>query len=465
MSAATAQAQDLFYLYTKNIHGQARVYFQAQTEQQPIFDLIFRHPELEHVMSILVGGALGGGKTKTMVGVVIGMALFFPGSRIYVCRKDFADLKDTIYKDFAEICPNELIAKPKGDLLERVEAAHDVIFHNGSLIMFRELKDLSGKFGLEVNLVVIEQIEEIEEKIYSAIFSRLRPWMKAPKKSPYIMLCASNPCNTWVKEVFITPRPSRPYHWYFPLSPRKNEGLLKTRPNYIKDLEARFDASWVKKYIDGDWDAAVEGAIFPEFSRQTHVIDPFEIPSHWPRWMALDPHLSKPFYSLYAAQAPGGATFFYREVIGKQFEKSSAYLQHLKDTENTLRRPPTRIIDYSLAGVLHEKNDGKALWNVIEEERMEFKNAIKRGKDKSILAAKHLFAQENPTLVFFFSSCPETIKQISNYQANENDNPAKKQDDHLVDCTLYILNEKPWIEQGKVIQYMEEPTYLNVPLR
>ena len=451
---------NLFTLAAEDTFGKKTIFFQAQETQNQLFELLFQKPILDHVMSILVGGALGGGKTKALVGAIIGMALFYPGSRIYVCRKDFIDLRDTIYKDFCEICPPSLIAKPKGDLLDRVEAAHDILFTNKSLIMFRELKDLSGKFGLEVNMVAIEQVEEIEEKVYSAIYSRLRPWMKAPKNSPYVMVCAANPCNTWVKSTWIDEK--KPYHWYLHFSPRKNTALLKERPNYIKDLETRFDASWVKKYIDGDWNAAVEGAIFPEFEKDIHVIEPFPIPAHWQKYLALDPHLAKPFWALYAAQAPGGATFFFHEVKGKEFQKSQEFLGDLKSFERGWAKPPVRIIDFSLAGVLHEKNDGKSLWDVIESENMIFENAIKNNKNKHLLDFKQELGKR-PTYLYFFSSCKNLIYQLSNYQANDSDTPAKKQEDHLVDCALYIMNKKPWIEPGKIVQYVEEPTYFNHP--
>ena len=41
-------------------------------------------------------------------------------------------------------------------------------------------------------------------------------------------------------------------------------------------------------WIDGDWDAGLEGQFFPEWDRSRHVIEPFTIPSDWIRFRACD---------------------------------------------------------------------------------------------------------------------------------------------------------------------------------
>ena len=83
-------------------------------------------------------------------------------------------------------------------------------------------------------------------------------------------------------------------------------------------------------WIDGDWDAGLEGQFFSEWSRARHVIEPFSIPPHWTRIRALDWGSARPFAVLWAAVVqddqelddgrvlPRGALLVYREYYGAQ---------------------------------------------------------------------------------------------------------------------------------------------------
>ena len=74
----------------------------------------------------------------------------------------------------------------------------------------------------------------------------------------------------------------------------------------------------------GDWNA-FEGQVFTEWAdkpehyidRQwTHVIEPFAIPTHWPRYMSFDHGYSKPFSIGWWAVDPSGIAYRYREWYG-----------------------------------------------------------------------------------------------------------------------------------------------------
>ena len=42
-----------------------------------------------------------------------------------------------------------------------------------------------------------------------------------------------------------------------------------------------------KQLLEGNWDVN-EGAAFPEFNRQIHVVDPYDIPNSWAKFRACD---------------------------------------------------------------------------------------------------------------------------------------------------------------------------------
>lgn len=57
-----------------------------------------------------------------------------------------------------------------------------------------------------------------------------------------------------------------------------------------------------------------EGVAFPEWRREVHVCAPFKIPSEWPRWRMIDYGYGVPYCCLWAAQAPSGTLYVYRET-------------------------------------------------------------------------------------------------------------------------------------------------------
>jgi hypothetical protein len=69
-----------------------------------------------------------------------------------------------------------------------------------------------------------------------------------------------------------------------------------------------------RRWLDGDWVAA-EGAVYPEFDEDKHVIDPFPIPRTWPCVMAKDPGRDHPDATVVAAIAPTGELYICAESV------------------------------------------------------------------------------------------------------------------------------------------------------
>ena len=91
-------------------------------------------------------------------------------------------------------------------------------------------------------------------------------------------------------------------------------------------------------WIDGDWDAGLEGQFFTEWSRSRHVIEPFMIPHHWTRIRSGDWGSAKPFAFHWAAVVqdtfqhdgrtlPRGALVIYREYYRMQPGKPNVGLK------------------------------------------------------------------------------------------------------------------------------------------
>jgi hypothetical protein len=119
------------------------------------------------------------------------------------------------------------------------------------------------------------------------------------------MLCTANPGGPghgWVKEWIIDPgeyelttdKESGLVRTFIPAKLVDNPALLDSDPGYVNRLKAVGSPELVRAWLLGDW-TVIEGAFFPEFSRERHVIEPFDIPEHWTRWRAMDWGSAKPF--------------------------------------------------------------------------------------------------------------------------------------------------------------------------
>ena len=194
----------------------------------------------------LIGGAMGGGKSKALCAEGIQLSLDIPGNRGVIVRKNLTVLRRTTLVTFFQTCPPDLIANfNKSDRL--------ITLINGSEILFidaDESKDpLFEKLkSLEVGWFAIDEASEVSRNAFSVLGSRLR-WPAA--KGKYYGLLASNPEQCWVKEVFIDQRLEQ--HAFYPALPKDNPSLPD---DYLPNLRIIFDEVQQRKYIEGDWNVS-----------------------------------------------------------------------------------------------------------------------------------------------------------------------------------------------------------------
>jgi hypothetical protein len=110
------------------------------------------------------------------------------------------------------------------------------------------------------------------------------------------------PGHGWVKEwiidqgayQLIEDDESHLVRTFIPAKVEDNPALLSNDPNYLNRLRAVGSPELVRAWLLGDW-TVIQGAFFPEFTPDRHIIDPFDVPSHWIRWRAMDWGSAKPF--------------------------------------------------------------------------------------------------------------------------------------------------------------------------
>jgi hypothetical protein len=129
--------------------------------------------------------------------------------------------------------------------------------------------------------------------------------------------------HTWVKKRFIDIGEPNKIHTckldtgeevtriFIPSLVQDNKFMLEYDPDYVKRLDNLPEKEReALKY--GNWDI-FDGVFFSEFNRRIHVIEPFEIPSHWNRYISLDYGLDK-FAVLFIAIDPKGKAYIYNYI-------------------------------------------------------------------------------------------------------------------------------------------------------
>jgi phage terminase large subunit len=134
------------------------------------------------------------------------------------------------------------------------------------------------------------------------------------------------------QQILADCNPGDPQHW---LKQRCDSGQTKLLESRHEDNPTLWDAhsaDWTdfgRGYMQtldalsgfqhqrlrlGQWVAA-EGQYFTEFDPRVHVVDAFDIPSDWPRWIAVDYGFAAPFCALWFARDPNTRRIVtYREI-------------------------------------------------------------------------------------------------------------------------------------------------------
>jgi hypothetical protein len=202
-----------------------------------------------------------------------------------------------------------------------------------------------------------------------------------------------------------------------------------------------------KRLLEGDWDV-ISGAAFPEWDRNIHVIDPFDIPRSWRRFRACDYGYGSFSAVLWFAVAPGTDQLIcYRELyVSKVLAVDLAdRILDLEDGEKIAYG----VLDSS---VWYKRGDpGPSL-----AEQMIARGCRWKPSDRSKgsrVAGKNMIHwrlqvdewTEEPRMVFF-NNCVNIISQLPMIPVDPDDvedTDKKWSEDHLYDALRYGVMTRP----------------------
>lgn len=395
---------------------------------------------------ICYGGARGGGKSHVSRIKMCLLALNYPGIQILLLRRTLKELREN------HILQLQKLLK---DIATYRDSAKEFIFSNGSRIVLGYCdneRDVLQYQGQAYEVIVMEEATHFTEFQFQTLTESNRMSGNMKEKFNPRMYFTCNPGgvgHNWVKRLFIDKdyRASEdPNDYMFiPSLVFENKYIMEHDPNYIKVLE-NLPEDRKQAMLYGNWDI-FDGQFFPEFRRDIHVIEPFEIPKEWNKYIALDYGLDM-FAVLFIAIDTKGKAYVYNEIHKDNLivsEASQTLKSYMRKTEfRGIYAPPdlwnrNRDTGKSTAELFYKdgikfikaSNDRVSGWLNVKEWLRPYKTRHEQTGE--------LIEESN---IKIFSNCLNLIKcipQLQHDDKNPNDCNTEPHDiTHITDALRYF---------------------------
>lgn len=327
---------------------------------------------------VAYGGARGGGKSWAVRVKALLMAINYAGIKILILRRTYPELWENHILPLMGMIGEAAVYRDK-------EKAFN--FGNGSRIKFGYMaseKDVLQYQGQEYDVLFMDEATHFTEFQFSILTACIRGANSFPKRV-YLTCNPGGVGHGWVKRLFI----DRDYkneekaedYVFIQATVYDNKALMEKDPGYVRMLENLPDETLRRAWLEGDW-TVFAGQYFTEFRNEVHTCAPFEIPSHWRRYFAMDYGLDM-FAGYWIAVNEEGRAFVYREVCregllisemvetikANTHEEIYAYLAP-PDMWNRRQDSGKSVADIALEqGILFEKasNDRVSGWLNVKE--------------------------------------------------------------------------------------------------
>ena len=428
-------------------------------------------PQTDYLASsereVLYGGAAGGGKSYATLADPLRSLNHKEFSGLLV-RHTTEELRELIQKS-QELYPKAIPG------IKWSERKSQWVTPRGGRIWMSYLdkdQDVMRYQGQAFNYIAFDELTQWSTPFaWNYMRSRLRS--ASPELGLY-MRATTNPGSVghqWVKKMFIDPsEPNKPF-WATDIETGKTLAYPKGHTKEDQPLFKRrfipaslFDNPYLadsgdyetmllsmpehqrKQLLEGNWDVN-EGAAFPEFNRQIHVVDPYDIPNSWAKFRACDYGYGSWTGVVWFAVSPSEQLVIYREMYVTRVTATDLADMILEEEaqDGTIRYG---VLDSSL---WHKRGDtGPSL-----AEQMIMRGCRWRPSDRSkgsrVSGKNEIHRRlqvdeftEEPQLVFF-STCTNCIAQLPSLPLDKR-NPEDvdtNAEDHLYDAIRYGIMTRP----------------------
>ena len=267
---------------------------------------------LANTRYIAYGGARGGGKSWAARTKAVLMGLYYPGIQMLLLRRTYPELRE-----------NHILVLRKllMGVANYAESAKEFCFPNGSRLKLgycANESDVLQYQGQAYDVIFMEEATQFTEFQFQALTECNRSSGQCSKPIEPRMYFTCNPGGVghmWVKRLFIdknyTASERAEDYTFIKSLVYDNKFLMEHSPDYVRTLE-NLPENRRRAMLLGDWNI-FDGQYFPEFSPDLHVVEPFEIPGHWRRYVCMDYGLDM-FACYWIAMDEHDHAYVYREI-------------------------------------------------------------------------------------------------------------------------------------------------------
>lgn len=263
---------------------------------------------------ICIAGPAGTGKSLAMLQKAFYTSLMVPNCRSLIVRQTHASLTGSTLVTFEQQVATAALAEGVVKWFggsPRKPAAYQ--FANGSEILVGGLDRPEKFLSTEFSRIYIDEATQISLKALETLITRLRG--NADTYRQIILACNPDHPKHWIKQRCDdgTMRMLNSLHRDNPLYVNTDGTLTERGVDYMAKLDALTGVRRLR-FRDGIW-AAAEGLVYEGWSDELHVIDPFEIPETWTRWITVDFGFTNPFVAQLWCEDPDGRLYLVREWV------------------------------------------------------------------------------------------------------------------------------------------------------
>ena len=424
-------------------------------------DIVFKPndgPQTEFLASseqeVFYGGARGGGKSYAMLVDPLRYC-HKTHHRGLLLRRSMPELRDLITHS------QRLYSKAFPGARWR-EQEKEWRFPSGARIEFGYAENLTDVLRYQGQSYTWIGIDELPQYPTPEIYNFLRSSLRSvDPEIPVFMRATGNPGNvgsTWVKEMFVEPAEANtPFildietplgvkkitRRFIPAKLQDNPYLTQT-DDYMVMLSSLPEVQR-KQFLEGDWDA-FEGSAFPEFNRNAHVIQAFEIPHNWIRFRSCDWGYASPACCLWFAIDFDNYLYVYRELYTRKIT-ADVFARKVMEAEYG-ERMHYGVLDSSTWAKRGDAGPSIAETMIQEGCRWRPSDRSPRSRINGKLEVhKRLYIDpdiEYPG-IFFFENFVNTIRTLPLLPTDKN-NPEDvdtKAEDHAYDALRYGCMSRP----------------------
>lgn len=391
------------------------------------------------------GGARGGGKSWAMRRKLVLLALNYPELNILLLRRTLPELREN------HILPlqRELYGFAPYNAAERV-----FNFPNRSRIKLGYCDTASDIYqyqGQEYAVIGMEEATHFTEEQQQFLTTCNRTSKPGFTPRMYYTCNPGNVGHAWVKRLFIDRDyrfDERPEDYLFiPARIWDNEALLNADPGYVRQLMT-LPEDLRRAHLDGDWDVHA-GQYFREFSRERHVIAPYEIPPYQKRFCSMDWGYNDPCCVLWHTVDNEGCVTTYRElyVSMTRAEEVAKRVKELSRGESIAYTVASPDLWQKRGQTLTASGgfEGESLAEIFIKSGM----AISPADNTRVAGWQRVRdylapAPDGEPRWRCFSDCVNLIRQLPALQYDQHDREdVKDGDDHAPEALRYALMSRP----------------------